>query len=365
MASLIPQDKGQMIFSIIISIAVLALVLMVFWPFLNVIALSIIMAVLLHPVFAFINKKIKSRAVSAGITIFLLVVVIVVPLGFIINNIISEAQNLYATVSNASALSSDQLTGWIEGKVQVYVPNFTVDARGYLAAFSSWIVSKLSGVFSETLDFVFKLALSFVALFYFLKDGESLKRHALSLSPWSKDRDMVVVSSIETSIKSVVIGSLAIALVQGILIGIGFSITGVPNPTLWGTVGAICALIPGVGTAIVWIPAVLYLFFTGDTTWPWVVQLAWSLLLVSLVDNFLGPMIIQKGVNIHPLLILFSVLGGIQLFGPEGFLLGPLVLSLLFVLIRTLKPEQYVGSPSAGMASPTDAVIENASTSVK
>lgn len=336
MNSLLAQEKNQMIFSAIIFIAVSALVLMVFWPFLNVIALSIIMAVLLNPVFNFLNRRIKSQALCAGLTILLLVMVIVLPLGFIINNIISEAQGLYASVSNASTLSSDQLTNWIEGKVQVYVPNFTVDARGYLAAFSSWIVSKLSGVFSETLDFVFKLALSFVALFYFLKDGETLKKHLLSLSPWGKERDNFVMDSIKSSIKSVVAGSLAIALIQGLLIGIGFSISGVPNATLWGTVGAICALVPGVGTAIIWIPAVIYLFFTGDTTWPWIFQLAWSLLLVSLVDNFLGPLIMQKGVNIHPLLILFSVLGGIQLFGPEGFLLGPLVLSLLFVLIKTV-----------------------------
>lgn len=269
----------------------------------------------------------------------LLIIVILVPLVFIVNNIVTEAQHLYASMSDAPALTSDQVTNWIEGKVQVFVPNFTVDARGYLSAFSAWIVSKLSGIFSGTLDFAFKLALSFVALFYFLRDGEKLKKHVIALTPWSTARDNVVIGSVKSAIRSVVVGSLAVALIQGLLTGLSFAITGVPNPTLWGTLAAICALVPGVGTAIVWVPAVIFLFVTSPVAWPWITQAAISIFLVGLIDNFLSPLIIQKGINIHPLLILFSVLGGIQFFGPEGFLLGPLVLSLLFVLVRTFKSD--------------------------
>lgn len=330
-------DKHQVVFSAVIFIVVLLLAVLVFYPFLNVIALSAILAVLLTPIHRRIVQKIKSPTFSAGITMGILIAVIVVPLILIVNNIVSEAQQLYASMSNSPALSSDQITDWVEGKVQVFVPNFTVDARGYVSAFSSWIVSKLSGVFSGTIDFAFKLALSFVALFYFLRDGDKLKKHIIALSPWSENKDQLVISSMKSSIRSVVVGSLAVALVQGLLTGISFVVTGVPNPTLWGTLAAICALIPGVGTAIVWIPAVLYLFITSPVAWPWITQLLISVFLVGLIDNFLAPMIMEKGINIHPLLILFSVLGGIQLFGPEGFLLGPLVLSMLFVLIRTFK----------------------------
>lgn len=333
-------DKHQIIFSAVIFIAVLSLALLVFYPFLNVIALSAILAVLLAPLHNRILRKIKSPTFSAGITMFVLMAVIVFPLMFIVNNIVTEAQQLYSSMSNSPVLSSDQITTWVEGKAQVFVPNFTVDARGYISAFSSWIVSKLSGVFSGTIDFVFKLALSFVALFYFLRDGKNLKKHIVALTPWSDDRDQVVISSIKSSIRSVVIGSLAVALVQGLLTGISFTITGVPNPTLWGMLAAVCALIPGVGTAIVWIPAVIYLFVVSPVAWPWITQLIISVFLVGLIDNFLAPMIMEKGINIHPLLILFSVLGGIQFFGPEGFLLGPLVLSLLFVLIRTFKSDE-------------------------
>lgn len=339
MNNIINSDKYQLVFSAVLFIAIFALALLVFLPFLNVIALSIIMAVLLRPIYKKIILKVKSPSVASGLTIILLLAVIIVPLLFIVNNIITEAQNVYANVGGSASLTSDQITSWIEGKVQVYVPNFTVDARGYLATFSSWIVSKLSGVFSETVDFVFKLALSFVALFYFLRDGDSLYNHLMTLSPWGKTKDVYVFRSIQSAIKSVVAGSLLVALIQGILVGIGFVISGVPNATLWGTLGAICALVPGIGTALVWVPAVVYLFAIEPGSWQWVFQLIYSLVLVSSVDNFIGPLIMQRGINIHPLLILFSVLGGIQFFGPEGFLLGPLVLSVLFVLVRTFKPE--------------------------
>ena len=335
-------DKHQTIFSAVVFIAVLSLAVLVFYPFLNVIALSAILAVLLSPLHKRILRRIPSPTLSAGITMMVLITVIVLPLIFIVNNIVTEAQQLYVSMGDSPALSSDQITEWIEGKVQVYVPNFTVDARGYLSAFSSWIVSKMSGIFSGTIDFVFKLGLSFVALFYFLRDGKSLKKHIVALTPWSEERDQVIIGSMKSSIRSVVIGSLSVALVQGLLTGISFVITGVPNPTLWGTLAAVCALIPGVGTAIVWVPAVLYLFVTSPVAWPWITQLVISVFLVGLIDNFLSPMIMEKGINIHPLLILFSVLGGIQFFGPEGFLLGPLVLSMLFVLIRTLKNDTEI-----------------------
>ncbi len=339
MNNIINSDKYQLVFSAVLFIAVFVLALLVFFPFLNVIALSVILAVLLHPVYKRIVAKVKSPGTASGLTILLLLAVIIVPLLFIVNNIITEAQGLYANVGNSASLTSDQITNWIEGKVQVYVPNFTVDARGYLAAFSSWIVSKLSGVFSETVDFVFKLALSFVALFYLLKDGDKLYTHLVALSPWGKEKDEAVFGSIQSAIRSVVAGSLLVALIQGVLVGIGFTISGVPNATLWGTLAAICALVPGIGTAIVWVPAVIFLFVMDSGSWQWIFQLIYSMVLVSSIDNFIGPLIMEKGINIHPLLILFSVLGGIQLFGPEGFLLGPLVLSILFVLVRTLKPE--------------------------
>ncbi len=349
------NEKHQLIFSTILFVIVALLAIFVFMPFFGVLALSIILAILLSPVFGWIKKYVRRDGIAAILTVLLLVVVIIVPLVLVTNTIVDQAQSLYSSVSSSETLRSDTVTGWVETKAQRILPDFRIDTRSYLTGFSSWVVSKLGGIFSGTVDFVFKLALAFVALFYFLRDGDKLRGHVLALTPWSKRRDDMFIKSVKTAVRSVVAGSLVIALIQGILSGIGFAIFGVPNAVLWGTVAAVCALIPGVGTAIVWIPAAIFLIATGAPAWAITGQIVWAVVLVGLIDNFLGPIILEKGINIHPLLILFSVLGGIQFFGPEGVVLGPLVLSILFVLVKIFKGEAKVvdttGAPDVAPGS--------------
>lgn len=351
------NERRQFIFSTILFIIVALLAIFVFMPFFGVLALSIILAILLSPVSRRIKKYVKRDGIAAILSVLVLVIVIIVPLVLVTNTIVDQAQGLYSSVSSSETLTSDSVTGWVESKAQRILPDFKIDTRSYLAGFSSWVVSKLGGIFSGTVDFIFKLALAFVALFYFLRDGDKLKAHVLALTPWSKRRDDMFISSVKSAVRSVVAGSLVIALIQGILSGIGFAIFGVPNAVLWGTVAAVCALVPGVGTALVWIPAAIFLIATGAPAWAITGQIIWAVALVGLIDNFLGPIILEKGINIHPLLILFSVLGGIQFFGPEGVVLGPLVLSVLFVLVRIFKYENNNGNTDS--TADQSLIVEN------
>ena len=171
-----------------------------------------------------------------------------------------------------------------------------------------------------------------MAFFFLLKDGGKLKQKIISLSPLTKDEDEAIIKKIALSINSVIRGNLLIAVLQGISTSIGLTIVGVPNPIVWGTLAAVGALIPGVGTTIVLLPAIGYLYFTGQVIGA-VGLLVWGILAVGMIDNFLGPKLVGKGAGLHPLLVLLSVLGGLILFGPIGFILGPLVISLLVVLL--------------------------------
>ncbi len=330
--------RYQTVFFSIVFLSIGILSALIFWPFLIPLALAGIVAILVSPVYKKILNKIKSPSLASLITIVLLIILIGAPIVIISNQIISEAQNLYTSVSSGDAISVDSLTIKIESAVQTYVPDFQINTREYLSGFASWVVDRLGGLFSGTLDLLVKFVLGLVALFYFIRDGADFKKHITAFSPLSEDKDMLIVKSLKSSIHAVLIGSLAVAVMQGILSGIGFMLFGVPNAALWGTVAGIAALVPGVGTSLVWIPAVIYLFFYGGT-YLWIGQLAWSVLFVGLIDNFLAPFIINKGVNIHPLLILFSILGGLQFFGVEGFLLGPLTIGLLFAFIRIIKTD--------------------------
>lgn len=331
---------------------VLLLAIGIFWPFLTVIAMAIMLAMILDPVYERATKLVRgSRTFGALLTILLVLVVVIIPLTFVAGQIFQETQGIYNQLTGVDDISIDQLSRSIQNRVDAIAPGFNLNIREYAAAASAWIVGKLGDFFSSTLDFVLKLVLALVALFYFLRDGNSFREHIAALSPLPRGEDETIIKSLRTSVKSVVVGSLVIAVIQGLLAGIGFAIFGVPNPSLWGTVSAVASLIPGVGTALVWVPATIYLFFTGATH-IWIAQLVWSVLLVGTIDNFLSPILLEKGINIHPILILFSILGGLQFFGPEGFLLGPLVLSLLFALVR-------VYQHSSGTDKKTNEVVDD------
>ena len=145
--------------------------------------------------------------------------------------------------------------------------------------------------------------------------------------------DETIFNKLALAINSVVRGNLAVAIIQGILTAVGFTIFGVPNAVLWGSVAAITALIPGIGTALVIFPAIIFLFISGEALSAFGLLL-WGVMAVGLIDNFLGPKLASRGMRLHPFLILLSIFGGIGFFGPIGFLLGPIILSLLFALLE-------------------------------
>jgi predicted PurR-regulated permease PerM len=150
--------------------------------------------------------------------------------------------------------------------------------------------------------------------------------------------DRKILRSIIKTINGVIKGYILIALIQGFLMGLGLYLFGVPNPALWGVVAGIASLIPSIGTALVSVPAVIYLYAIGSTI-PAIGLLIWAVLIVGFIDNLLNPIIVGKSIKVPMLLILFSVLGGISLLGPIGILIGPLVIGLLYTLISIYKEE--------------------------
>ncbi|RJR12807.1 AI-2E family transporter, partial [Candidatus Parcubacteria bacterium] len=151
-------------------------------------------------------------------------------------------------------------------------------------------------------------------------------------SPLKDGDDEIIATRLGSAVLATVKGNLLIGLIQGAMTGLGFLLFGVPNAALWGSVAAVMALVPGLGTAIVILPAAIFLFLTGDTTGA-IGLLVWGIAAVGLIDNFLGPRLVGMGLKLHPLAVFLAVLGGLSLFGPIGFLLGPLTLSVCLALI--------------------------------
>jgi predicted PurR-regulated permease PerM len=212
----------------------------------------------------------------------------------------------------------------------------SLDIAAVLQTMLERLGSHAGGFVAGAADTILKMAVSIIALFYLLKDGREFLYGFIQLSPLSDEEDVQIIHKLKAVSYSLIRGTLVIAILQGFMTGIGFVLFGVPNPVLWGSTAAIGALLPMVGTGVVAVPAVVYLIVTGHYAAA-IGLAAWSMLIVGLVDNIIGPKLIGSGARIHPLFILLSVLGGLIMFGVAGFLIGPLLFGLLVALWEIYK----------------------------
>lgn len=339
----ISKEKLQTIYFSTLFVVFGILSLTVLSNFLIVLGLAYVMAILLLPIYERVlrymyAKKIResiATALSAGITVFLLIVVIITPVTLVLGKVFTDAQQFYTDVSTSGA-GFEAMSVSFQNKLSIYIPNVQGKIEAAAEAVSGFFVQNIGNFFSVTFDIVLKVFLFILALFYFLKDKKHFVDTYHDISPLSVEDDTRIFTSIKQAVRSIMLGSIVVAISQGIAAGIGFMLFGVPNPFFLATLAGFMALVPGVGPALVWIPAAIYLFVTGgDTSLAWLGQVVWGVGAVGLIDNFIGPFVINKGVQIHPLFILLAVIGGILVFGPEGFLFGPLVLSV-FISIATV-----------------------------
>lgn len=323
------MNKISVYFFGLLLVLSLTVVALIFLPYLNAFILSIVLGILFLPMHRNVRQKIKSRGLAALFSTLVVILIMLGPVGLLTSQLINEAQSLYVQVENNDLGSVSNL---LEQKIQGYFPNLNVDIEHYAREGLNWLLGHLGSAFSGAAQAFMNILLSIVALYYWFKNGPELKTSLLKLSPMSDTHDREIMNRLNNTVRSVIRGTIIVALIQAFLTGIGFWIFGVPNPVLWGTLAMVSALIPGIGTALITGPAIIYLFVIGSVG-PAIGLLIWGITAVGLIDNFLGPKLMSQGDKIHPFFILISVVGGISLFGPIGFLAGPLAVSLLFALL--------------------------------
>lgn len=323
----------QTTFFFLLLFAVLGAAAWLFLPYFTTLAVAATLAVVIRPVHERILTLTKGReTVAALLSLLCIGLLLLVPLAFVGTQVFFEAQNLYEHVVENRESLTNSVTEYAERMLARFAPQLSIDLDAYLGQGLGIVVGKLGPIFAGTAQTVLHFFLGMIALYYFIKDGPRFMRSIVQLSPLPDTEDKEVLSRLEIAINSIIRGTLIIAVAQGLMTGIGLAIFGVPSPTLWGSMAAIGAVVPGVGTSIVILPAIAYLFIAGNTAQA-IGLLLWGIVAVGLIDNFLGPILVGRGIKIHPLFVLFGVIGGLGLFGPVGFLLGPLVLSLLYALL--------------------------------
>lgn len=335
----------QVYFFLAVFAASVILLFLVFRPLLPLLIFAGILALLMRPVFQWLVKYFRGlRGLAAFSTIVLTLLIVLAPLTFIGISLAVEAVQFFNRLRAETNI--EQLEGSLAmliGPEQAAlfsqrVNEALADVAGFLQPFVTSLTSNIFTLFSNTAAFVLGTVIVLFAMYYILKDGPALKKELLDLSPLEDKDDEKVFKRVNDAVIAVAYGEFVVSIIKGLIGGITFLALGLPSPVFWGTVIALSNLIPGVGTALVTVPFAAWLFLSGQYA-TGVIFTAIAFLVISLVDNFLMPHLIRGRMEIHPLLILFSLLGGLLVFGPVGIFFGPVILSVTLGLVDIYKTE--------------------------
>ncbi len=320
-------------------------------PYVNSIVMAFIISLLMFPIHEWIESKLpKHKNITSLLSCIVLTFIIVIPLLTVFAAIVQQgskfSQNAYEWVTTGGLQSLFEHPFVLKGLslANEYLPfdevspeDIAQKAAQFVTGFGSNLVAISARILGDATNFLMDFFLMLFVLFFLLRDHDkiiSAIRHILPLSRSQEDR---LLEEIEQVSKSAVMGSFLTAIAQGIAGGIGMWLAGFPG-LFWGTMMGFASFIPVVGTALIWIPATIYLLLTGDTTWA-VFLAVWSIAVVGSIDNILRPLLMQGSAGMNTLMIFFSLLGGIHLFGLIGLIYGPLIFAITIVLFNIYEEE--------------------------
>jgi predicted PurR-regulated permease PerM len=327
--------KFRRAFLLLLVAGISILFLLMIARFLIAVFLAAVLAGVSQPLYRWLKRRLGyRRRLASFATILVLILGVALPVaGFL------------AVVASQAIQIGEGVGGWLQGQAgrldeieasvrRIPFAGRLLPDRQELATQASAIArrtgSVLVGGFIDatrgTLNFLLQLFIVLYSMFFFLSGPDVLKR-MLSYTPLSADEEGRLLDRFVSVTRATLKGSLLIGVIQGALAGVAFQVAGVPGAAFWGTVMVVLSIIPAVGAGLVWVPAVIYLFFAGAPGAA-VGLLVWCAVVVSTIDNFLRPRLIGRDARMSDLLILLSTLGGIVLFGAVGFVVGPIVAAL-------------------------------------
>jgi predicted PurR-regulated permease PerM len=324
---------------------------LVFRPFLSEILMAAILATIFYRPFEWLAKKLGGRRkIAAAIMCVLIVVVVIVPL---VNLIILAARESVAGYAQATEFfTKTDWSGMLNSSGLLKIKGLNIDnariqnfVMDTIQKTSSWLMSGAAGFIQGTTSFIFSLLLIIITLFFFFVDGEKMLKAVMHLTPISNKYDRAIFKKFQDVSLTFIVSTFIEAIVQGFACWLGFFIITLPfffNIHLPAFLAAIAAaffsIIPLFGVWLIWMPGAIYLFLTGHLGAALFLTL-WGLLIILPIDNVIRPMIIHKKAEVHPIFLLFSILGGIVLFGFWGLIIGPLIVAVTVTIFHIYELE--------------------------
>jgi predicted PurR-regulated permease PerM len=318
-------------------------------PFLNVLLWAVVLAVVFNPVHTRVERRIASPGLAAALSTLLVLVTILAPITFITVAVIHESQAVATRLSSGdgewlkvNAALLEPLLRPLSRFIDVETLRSPEFIRDKLQTLSGSLAIGTVGVVGGLFSTIAQIFLVVFSLFYLLRDHEAIGRALYDLVPLEERQLTIVVTRTREVISASVSGKVLISALQGLLGCFIFWALGLPSAMLWGVVMFFLSMIPMAGAFLVWGPAAAFLLVTGAYV-KGIVLIAFGGLIIGTIDNVLAPKLVGQRVAMHELLIFFAVLGGIQIFGVLGLILGPVVVAVTLALIGILRE---VGRPA-------------------
>jgi len=284
-----------------------------------------------------ISNLIKSKNISALIVLILILFIIIYPLYLLSVSLFyqtSELVNSGIKIISTSSLSNCNLRicGFLETKSD-YINIFS---NNILKNLENYITSSIGFIFSSLTNIIIQLSIFILSIFFLLRDGEKFVKYIKKIIPMKYEYKNAIFLRFSDVSKAVFVGTIFIALVQGFLVGLGLYFMGSEAPILWGLIASLFAILPLFGSAIVWFPISIYQIIIGNY-YIGIAFLIYGFLIISTIDNLLITVLLNGKTKVHPLLILLTVLGGLEIFGFFGVFIGPIIVSLLISVLQLYK----------------------------
>lgn len=317
-------------------------------PFSAALLWAAVLTLALHPLHQRVLRRVKNRQGLAALIMTAFTLFLVVgPAITVLTICATQAVDLYQVISQG-VQSGKYLELWnsasasFSARLQSVPLLSGLDVKGLalkgLGELSSGLAGQLGPLLKITLALLIDLGVMLIAVFFFFRDGEAYYQTIMDMLPFSPEHKQSMSKRVHDTFMAVINGMFLVALLQGLMTGIGFALFGIPFSVFWGLIAAALALLPVGGAALVWVPGTIFLFLTGSVISS-IAFSVWGLLLVSLPDNFLKPLLIGKKARLPAFFLFIGILGGLQVYGLLGILFGPLVVTLLSVFVQIYQEE--------------------------
>lgn len=312
-------------------------------PFYGAVLWSVILAILFHPIYLRLLRQTGHRGnLASGLTVLFCICLVFIPATFLVGLLVREATSAYQALSSQNfdlATELERMHGLLPQSIQNMLDRVDVPSVSEIASrLSSFVqsavqvVAKSAYSFSQgAIGFTIAFGVTLYLLFFFFRDGEKLTVALRRASPFNRDQTDKLLRTFAAVVTATVKGNIVIAIVQGGVGGVTFWLMGIQGAVLWGVVMAVLSLVPAVGAGLVWVPVAIYFLATGAFA-KGIILILVGIFIIGMVDNLLRPTLVGKQTNMPDYLVLISTLGGLAVFGINGFVLGPLIAALFLTV---------------------------------